>query len=128
MVARQNRLERLDIPEASRAIKDWFSTRESAEAVISAIRAHIKTTGKTHTCFCHTHTKPDRNAVPVYIADFEIPERFRKAKRFCPCPCCRAEFGKFGHGKIAWFPNERVIRLIGPDCFAALNPEAHAKA
>lgn len=128
MAARESKLERLAIPEASRTVKDWFPTRESVDAVIPAIRAHIKATGETHTCFCHTHTKPDRDAVPVYVADFEIPERFRKAKRFCPCPCCWAEFGKFGHGKIAWFPNERVIRLIGPDCFAALNPEAHAKA
>jgi hypothetical protein len=29
---------------------------------------------------------------------------------------------------IAWFPSERVIRLLGPDCFASLNPEAHRQA
>jgi hypothetical protein len=127
-MAKTNKLERLVISDTSRAIKDWFPDRESAEAVIEAIRAHIKATGETHTCFCHTHTKPERTAVPVYIADFEIPDRFRKAKRFSPCPCCWDEFGKFGHGKIAWFPDERVIRLIGPDCFKALNPEGHAKA
>lgn len=127
-MAKTNKLERLVISDASRTVKDWFLTRGSAEAVIEAIRAHIKATGETHTCFCHTHTKPERTAVPVYIADFEIPDRFRKAKRFSPCPCCWDEFGKFGHGKIAWFPDERVIRLIGPDCFKALNPEGHAKA
>jgi hypothetical protein len=29
---------------------------------------------------------------------------------------------------IAWFPGVKVIRLIGPDCFATLNLEAHEKA
>jgi hypothetical protein len=127
-MAKAYKLERLVIPAASRTVKDWFPTRESADAAIPAIRAHIKSTGETYTCFCHTHTKPDANAVPIYIGDFELPDRVREAKHFSPCPCCWDEFGKFGHGKIAWFPDERVIRLIGPDCFAALNPEGHAKA
>src|SRR6202035_2871316 len=86
------------------------------------------TTGKPYTWPGHTHTKPSRDAVPVYVGEFSLPQKFLKAKRFAPCPCCWDEFGKFGHGKIAWFPDERVIRLIGPDCFASLNPEAHAKA
>lgn len=127
-MARANKLERLDIPETCRAIKDWFPTRESADAAISGIRAHIVTTGQPHTWPGHTHTKPSRDAVPVYVGDFGLPEKFVKAKRFAPCPCCWDEFGKFGHGKIAWFPAEKVIRLIGPDCFKSLNPEAHAKA
>lgn len=124
----QAKLERLDIPAVCRVVKDWFPTRESAEAVLAAILAHIKTTGETHTCVFHTHTKPSRDAVPVYLAEFDLPERQRKAKRFAPCPCCWDEFGKFGFGRVAWFPDERVIRIIGPDCFASLSPEGHRQA
>lgn len=127
-MARAYKLERIVIPEASRVVKDWFRTREEADAAIPAIRAHIATTGETFTCFCHTHTKPPADAVPVYIGAFELPDQLVKAKRFAPCPCCWDETPKFGHGKIAWFPDERVIRLIGPVCFATLNPEGHEQA
>ena len=127
-MARTPKLERIEIGPECRAVKDWFPTRESAEAILPAIRAHVQTTGETHTCVCHTHTKPPADAMPVYIGEFSLPKRLLKAKRFCPCPCCWDEFGKFGHGRIAWFPDERVIRLIGKDCFEALNPEGHAQA
>jgi hypothetical protein len=125
---RMTTLERIEIPQEARTVKDWFTSRESANAVLPAIRAHIQTTGETHTCCCHTHTKPPRDSVPVYIGEFSIPEKYRKAKRFCPCPVCWDEFGKFGQGKIAWFPDEKVIRLIGDDCFKSLNPEGHEAA
>lgn len=122
------KLERIDIPDSSRVVKDWFATREQAEEAIPAIKAHIASTGQTHTCFCHTHTKPPENAEPVYIGEVWLPERYLKQKQFFPCPCCWAESPKFGHGRIAWFPEERVIRLIGEDCFASMNPEGHERA
>lgn len=125
---RELKLERIEIRPVCRTVKDWFPTRESAEAVIPAILAHIKATGRTYDCFCHTHTPPPEGAVPVYIGEFSLPDRFLKAKRFSPCPCCWPEVGKFGHGRIAWFRDERVIRLIGEDCFQSLNPEAHRQA
>jgi hypothetical protein len=125
---REPKLERIDIPDECRTVKDWFTTRESADQAIPGIRAHILTTGQPHTWPGHTHTRPSRDAIPVYVGEFSLPEKYLKAKRFAPCPCCWDQFGKFGHGKIAWFPEERVVRLIGPDCFASLNPEAHAKA
>jgi len=127
-MAREAKLERLAIPPECRTVKDWFPTRESANAAIASIRVHILATGEPHTWSGHTHTKPRRDAVPVYIGEFSLPERLLKAKRFAPCPCCWDEVGKFGHGMIAWFPAESVIRLIGPDCFKGLNPEAHKKA
>jgi len=127
-MGREPKLERIEIADECRVIKDWFLTRESADQAIPGVLAHILTTGQPHTWPGHTHTKPSRDAVPVYIGEFSLPAKYLKAKRFAPCPCCWDEFGKFGHGKIAWFPEERVIRLIGPDCFASLNPEAHANA
>jgi hypothetical protein len=127
-MARASKLERLEIPPQSRVVKDWFPTRDSANEAIPGILAHIKTMGETHTCFCHTHTKPPADSVPVYIGEFSIPKKYRDVKRFCPCPCCWDEFAKFGHGKIAWFPEERVIRLIGPYCFRTLNAEGHETA
>jgi hypothetical protein len=127
-LAKEFKLERIVILPECRTVKDWFPTRESADAVVAEISEHIRTTGETHTCRVHTHTKPPPGAVPVYIGEFSLQTRFLKAKRFCPCPCCWDEFAKFGHGRFAWFPDEQVIRIIGPDCFRALNPEAHERA
>jgi hypothetical protein len=127
-MARAYKLERIIIPDASRVTKDWFPTRESADAAIPLIRTHLQATGETYTWAGHTHTRPPEGAVPVYIGSFELPDRYVKLKRLAPCPCCWDEAPKFGHGKIAWFEDERVIRLIGPQCFRSLNPEAHEHA
>lgn len=53
----------------------------------------------------------------------------RKAGHLAPCPCCHLHYPKYGkNGKIAYFPNEQVVRMLGPDCFARLNPEEHERA
>jgi hypothetical protein len=127
-MGRERKLEQIEIPPESRVVKDWFDTREKAEAVVPAIHAHINVTGETHTCFCHTHTKPPADSIPVYIGEFAIPKKYRDVGRFCPCPCCWEDTAKFGKGKIAWFPLERVIRLMGDHCFRSLNAEGHETA
>lgn len=122
------KLERLEIPAVCRVVKDWFWTRP-AEGVVREVKDHIRKSGQPHLWRGHTHTKPAKTARPVYLDEFDLPEALMRAKRFAPCPCCWPEHAKYGaKGKIAWFPEEGVIRLLGPDCFAALNPEGHAKA
>jgi hypothetical protein len=46
------------------------------------------------------------------------------------CPICRPNSRNFGRrdGYIAWFPDEWLIRLIGPDCFAEIDKQGHADA
>ena len=53
---------------------------------------------------------------------------FRAPDRRSPCPCCVKAHPKFCDGKIAWFPLEAVIRIIGPDCFKSLDAEGHQEA
>lgn len=119
---------RIDVPASCLEIKAWFDKRPD-EAIITEIKEYIKETGRPYSWRGHTHTKPPPNSTPVYLAEFDLPERFIKAKRFSPCPCCVPFHPKFGRGgKIAWFGEEAVIRIIGPDCFSALNPEGHENA
>jgi hypothetical protein len=120
--------EPIYIPEAARNPKPRFPTRERADAEIPKIHKHIATEGKTYTYPGHTHTKPPKGAEPVYIGEFTMPKHLPRSLRYAPCPCCCDHFGKFMSGMIAWFPAERVIRLIGPDCFRTLSPEGHDKA
>lgn len=118
---------KIEIPESARAVKAWFLTKPSKE-LIAEIHEHIKQTGMPHLWRGHTHTKPPSGSKPVYLDEFDLPEKLRKVGRWAPCPCCAPESPKFGSGKIAWFPSEGVIRLLGPDCFKTLDAEGHEEA
>ena len=62
------------------------------------------------------------------IDRIEISAVARRRKEFSPCPCCTPNHRKFGEGLIAWFEDEKVIRLIGKDCFAAINRAGYEEA
>jgi hypothetical protein len=119
----------LDIPDQSFDPKPYYPSRELAEAVLREIKDHIKRTGEPHTWRHHTHSKPVTGARIVYLGTFDLPESHQAADRFAPCPCCSPRAPKYSRaGKIAWFPDEHVIRMIGPECFQTLNPEGHWEA
>ena len=117
---------RLDISEECYRVKGYYRN-EPGKDVVKDIKEFLKD-GMPHNDPRHTHTRPAKGAPVKYLDDFKIADKFRKKKHFAPCPCCTPSHRKFGHGKIAWFPEERVIRLLGPQCFASLNPEGHQQA
>ena len=102
-------------------------TRPGKE-VVSEIVDFIKQSGKPYLWPGHTHTKPPTDSKPVYLDEFELPKKFRAPDRRSPCPCCWPSHPKFCDGKIAWFPSEAIVRIIGPDCFRALDADAHQEA
>ncbi|SFM50698.1 hypothetical protein SAMN05216573_102176 [Bradyrhizobium sp. Rc3b] len=119
----------LDIPEEYFDAKPYYRNRAAAEAVVREIKDHIKKTGEPHTWRHHTHSKPVTGSRIVYLGTYDLPPSHRAPDRHAPCPCCSPRAPKYSHnGKIAWFPDEHVIRMIGPDCFATLNPEGHWEA
>ncbi|MBB2749796.1 UNVERIFIED_ORG: hypothetical protein GGI57_000462 [Rhizobium aethiopicum] len=91
--------------------------------MIVAIKHRIRETREPWTDPNHTHTKPPKDSRPVYLGEFDLPRGY-----LTPCPCCSPNNLKFGAGKIAWFPDEQVLRLIGPQCFRTLNVELHEAA
>lgn len=127
------KLGRLHISDEVRAVKPWFDDRPS-DAIVREIKKFIAAELKPYLWRGHTHTKPPTGAVVVYLDEFCVPVRNRQNKAlWAPCPCCSDDVPKYigsdrNAAKIAWFPEERVIRLIGPDCFAALNEAGHADA
>ncbi len=119
----------LDIPDEFFDAKPFYRTRQSAEAMLREIKDHIKTTGEPHTWRHHTHSKPVIGSRIVYIGTFDLPPSHQAPDRHAPRPCCSPRAPKFSrNGKIAWFPDEHVIRMIGPECFQTLNPEGHWEA
>jgi hypothetical protein len=118
---------RIEIPPEALEPKPWYLTRPGKE-IVAEIVDFIKRIGKPYLWRGHTHTKPPPGSKPVYLDEFELPKKFRAPERRAPCPCCSPWHPKFCDGKIAWFPAEAVIRIIGPDCFRALDAEGHQEA
>jgi hypothetical protein len=120
--------EKIHIPAQCREIKAWFWERPGSE-IIEEIKRHVAETGFPHTWRGHTHNKPPGGGKPKYLDEFDLPEKLIRAKCWAPCPCCSPETPKYGlNGKIAWFPEEGVVRLLGPDCFKSLDAEGHEEA
>jgi len=121
--------DEIEIPEECRRPKAIYFDRPSS-AFVKLIKQFIERTGMPYMWLGHTHTKPPKGARIVYLDEFDLPKRLLKSPHlFAPCPCCSPTHPKYArNGKIGWFPDEGVIRLIGPDCFAALDKEGHFKA
>lgn len=121
-------LDRIDIPASAYEVKAVFSDPPDL-ATIADILAHVALTGKPETYRLHTHTKPKKGGRIVYVGEFDVPTFGRKVSSVAPCPCCWPDTAKYKNGgKIAWFPDEQVIRLIGPDCYRSLDKEGHEQA
>lgn len=119
---------KIEIPPIAREVKAWFKARPS-DKVVAEIKKFIEETGTPHLWRGHTHTKPPAQAKVLYCGEFGLPPSHRARRKWAPCPCCTPEHPKYkDEGKIAWFPDERVIRLIGPRCYRTLNPEGHQEA
>jgi hypothetical protein len=121
-------LDPIDIPESALQSKPWFDEKPGS-AIIREIKAFIAETGKPYLWRGHTHTKPKEGAIVKYVDEFDLPAKCRYKHHWAPCPCCSPIYPKYRDGgKIAWFPEECVIRLIGPECFRAINAEGHDTA
>lgn len=118
----------ITIPEIALSVKANYQERPSEDEV-QEILLFIKDTGTPYLWHGHTHTKPPADAMPVYLGEYDLPLSHKHRGRWSPCPCCSPVTPKYRlKGKIAWFPEEGVIRLIGPKCFASLNQEGHEAA
>ncbi len=119
------------IPPSARVVKAHYADRPS-DALVLEIKKFIKETGKPYLWPGHTHTKPPKGASIVYRGEFDLPASHAGSKnrhKWAPCPCCKFKSPwYFRDGKIAWFPNEKVIRLIGRDCFRSINAAGHDEA
>ena len=119
---------RLEIPPSARQVKPWFKARPDDE-IVAEIKKFVEENGTPHLWRGHTHTKPPADAKVFYRGEFSLPASHRSPRKWAPCPCCTPEHPKYkADGKIAWFPDEHIIRLIGPRCYRRLNPEGHDEA
>ncbi len=120
--------EPIEVPESAFENKPWFPTFPAPD-LVREIKEHIKTKGDPHLWWGHTHTTPPMGGRIVYLDEFDVPTFGVTMDRVAPCPCCTPRHRKYkSGGKIAWFPDEAVIRLIGPQCYKSLDAEGHELA
>lgn len=120
----------VQVPETAKTNKPLFDTFPGDE-VTEEVKAFIEAGNDPWHWRGHSHTPPPKNGTPPnYVGRFYLQKAQVESKIWAPCPCCSPDHRKFGRdgGLIAYFPDEKVIRLIGPDCFGSLNQEGHESA
>lgn len=118
--------DELVVPASCFEVKAIFHTEPDRDTV-REIQEWVRDTGLPHEWRGHTHTKPPADGPPPkYIDEFDVPITGRHVHAVAPCPCCSPLKPKYKRGgKIAWFEEEGVIRLIGPECYRTLNADGH---
>jgi hypothetical protein len=120
----------VQIPESAKIDKPIYDTCPGDE-LTHEIKAFIEAGNDPWLWHGHSHTLPPKNSSPPnYVGRFYLRKAQVESKTWAPCPCCSPDHRKFGRdgGLIAYFPDEKVVRLIGPDCFGSLNKEGHVGA
>src|SRR5215203_1793516 len=121
----------IEIPDSARAVKANYLEKPNPK-LVREIRDFIKATGTPQLWHGHTHTRPPDGSLIVYCGEFDLPDSHHgetKRHLWAPCPACHADSAwYYKDGRIAWFPEEKVIRNIGGNCFAKINKEGHKAA
>lgn len=120
----------VQVPETAKINKPIFDTCPGDE-VTTEVKAFIESGHDPWLWHGHSHTPPPKTGTPPnYVGRFYLTKQQVESKTWAPCPCCSPDHRKFGRdgGLIAYFQDEKVVRLIGPDCFGSLNREGHESA
>lgn len=85
--------------------------------LIAAFLDHVRETGSPETFPTICRTKPPVNSKPEFLSYFDIDRKKRPNGDEAPCPICSPTSPKFLYdGCLVWYPDEGVIRAIGPEC------------
>ena len=113
------------IPEANLRNIEVFDD-EPGDEIVAEIKRYAAAKGRVYDWWGNSHTAPPENAHVEYIDEIRLaaPDGVNGV---APCPCCRPFSGKFNTGLVAWFPDERVIRVIGSTCFRNIDDAVEKK-
>jgi hypothetical protein len=88
-----------------------------SESLVTAFLDHVRRTGSPETFPTICRTKPNAESRPIFLRRFDVDRRKRPNGDMAPCPICSPNDPKFLHeGYFVWYPDEGVIRGIGPEC------------
>lgn len=108
------------VPRSAEISTKTFSTdylTRPSENLVQAFLEHVRKTGQPETFPTICTTKPIALSVPVFLCRFDIDRKKRPNWDEAPCSICSPNAPKFLHeGYFVWYPDEGVIRAIGPEC------------
>jgi hypothetical protein len=88
-----------------------------SESDVARFLEHVNATGQPETFPTLSRTTPSALSRPIFIRQFSVERRKRPDGDMAPCPICSPNDPKYLHdGYLVWYPDEGVIRAIGPEC------------
>ena len=88
-----------------------------SEADVARFLEYVRQTAQPETFPTICLTKPQATSRPIFLRKFSVERRKRPDGDNVPCPICSPNDPKYLHGAyLAWYPDEGVIRAIGPEC------------
>jgi hypothetical protein len=97
------------------SVRDYRS--RPSESDIALFLDHVREKGEPESFLGICRTKPPRDSRPIFLRRFDIDRKKRRDGQMAPCPICSPNDPKFLHeGYLVWYPDEEVIRAIGPEC------------
>jgi hypothetical protein len=78
---------------------------------------HVRRTGQPETFATLCRSTPSALSRPVFLRQFSVERSRRPDGDEAPCPICSPNDPKYLHDAyLVWYPDEGVIRAIGPEC------------
>ena len=88
-----------------------------AESVVQLFLEHVRRTAEPETFPTISHSMPRADSRPIFLRRFDVDRKKRPNGDMAPCPICSPNDAKFlNNGYLVWYPDEGVIRAIGPEC------------
>ncbi len=93
------------------------------DVIIAEFFQHLAATGEPHAWRQHQHGPPSREAKPVLLRSFALPDAIKaRPDKWAKCPLCAPTAPKYTWGYLVWFPESEggdgYLRAIGHDCGA----------
>jgi hypothetical protein len=124
--------DEIEIPACAfkpKIIPSTFDRLTTAKRIMTAVQR----TGQPFMCEEVTHSRPPKNVQVEYFGQIHSLPIWctgqDNRERWAPCPCCSLTKPKFFlNMMLVYFPLERLIRIVGHDCFKRFNAAYHSDA
>lgn len=103
--------------------------RQPDEAYLQEWRNHIQETGYPERFDRVSSSRPEQmHNIVLLSEEIRVPTSIRDGGERVPCPFCSPGSPKFARGRMAYFPDESVVRFVGHRCAKSHFGENYAAA
>lgn len=103
--------------------------RQPDDAFLLSWREHIHLTGYPENFHQVSTSRPEQmHNIILLSEEIKVPVSLREGGDRVPCPFCSPGSPKFERGRMAYFPDESVVRFVGHKCAKTHFGENYASA